>query len=201
MNGHPPDPVRAAERPAQRPIVTPSTPGAGRTASMPHCRNGWPSDASAYGRPLTFAEKVLVAPSARPSGPSSDGGRSYADFDPDRVALQDALAQIVALQLMIAGLDEVRWCPPPCTATTSSRPRAAAGIDLGPPSSRTSEVYDFLRTVCAPLRHRVLEAGLGDHPPGRPGELRRSRRDDDRHRQPHPQRRRAGHGGRRGRRR
>ena len=34
-------------------------------------------------------------------------GRSYVDLDPDRVALQDALAQIVALQFMTAGLDEV----------------------------------------------------------------------------------------------
>ena len=39
------------------------------------------------------------------------------------------------------------------------------------------------------VRHRVLEAGLGHHPPGRPRELRVPRRHDDRHRQPHAERR------------
>ena len=43
------------------------------------------------------------------------------------------------------------------------------------------------------LRHRFLGARFGDHPPGRPRELRLPGRDDDRHRQPHPQRRRPGH--------
>ena len=38
------------------------------------------------------------------------------------------------------------------------------------------------------VRHRVLEAGLRDHPPGRARELRVPRRDDDRHRQPHAER-------------
>ena len=52
------------------------------------------------------------------------------------------------------------------------------------------------------VRHRLLAAGLGDHPPGRARELRVPRRDDDRHRQPHAERGRARHGrGRRGRRR
>ncbi len=58
------------------------------------------------GRPLTWAEKVLMA-HLRAPGQVPERGRSYVDLDPDRVALQDALAQIVALQFMTAGLDEV----------------------------------------------------------------------------------------------
>ena len=51
------------------------------------------------------------------------------------------------------------------------------------------------------VRHRVLGAGQRDHPPGRPRELRLPRRDDDRHRFAHAQRRRPRHGGDRRRRR
>src|SRR5690242_16300669 len=60
------------------------------------------------GRPLTLAEKVLVN-HLRNAGAiaSLERGRSYADLDPDRVALQDALAQIVVLQFMSAGLSRV----------------------------------------------------------------------------------------------
>src|ERR1700677_3095549 len=60
-----------------------------------------------FGRPLTLAEKVLISHLRPGSGGDLERGRSYVDVDPDRVALQDALAQIVALQFMTAGLDEV----------------------------------------------------------------------------------------------
>ena len=60
------------------------------------------------GRPLTLAEKVLVNHLCDGSAvPGLERGRSYADLDPDRVALQDALAQIVVLQFMSAGLSRV----------------------------------------------------------------------------------------------
>ena len=66
------------------------------------------------------------------------------------------------------------------------------------------EVYEFLGIGLGQVRHRLLEAGRGHHPPGRARELRLPRRHDDRHRQPHAQRRRPRHGrlrrGRRGRR-
>ncbi len=57
------------------------------------------------------------------------------------------------------------------------------------------------RIGLGPLRHRLLEARLGHHPPGRARAVRLPRRDDDRHRQPHTQRRGPRHGGDRGRRR
>ena len=47
-------------------------------------------------------------PPPRSRGPRrSSAGRSYADFDPDRVAMQDATAQMALLQFMTAGLDAV----------------------------------------------------------------------------------------------
>src|SRR5690242_6696436 len=63
---------------------------------------------AAAGRPLTLAEKTLASHLRAPATFAAlERGRSYADFDPDRVALQDALAQIVVLQFMSAGLSRV----------------------------------------------------------------------------------------------
>jgi aconitate hydratase len=112
------------------------------------------------GRPLTFTEKVLVNHLRHPLGQELDRGRSYADFDPDRVALQDALAQIVALQLLVAGLDEV---PVPTTvhcdhliqAKVASAPDLRCALDLN------SEVYDFLRTACARFGIGFWKPGSG----------------------------------------
>src|SRR5579862_5567928 len=96
------------------------------------------------GRSLTFAEKVLVAHMRGVDRQDMARGLSYADFDPDRVALQDALAQIVALQLLVTGLDEV---PVPTTVHCDHliQAKVGAAIDLGGALERNAEVYDFLR--------------------------------------------------------
>ena len=59
------------------------------------------------GRPLTFAEKALLNHLRDPHGQPLERGRSSADFDPDRVAMQDATAQMALLQFMTAGLPQV----------------------------------------------------------------------------------------------
>ena len=59
------------------------------------------------GRPLTFTEKVLINHLRDPEGQELERGRSYADFSPDRVAMQDATAQMALLQFMTAGLPTV----------------------------------------------------------------------------------------------
>ena len=60
------------------------------------------------GRPLTLTEKILINHLRDRDGQEMERGRSYADFDPDRVAMQDATAQMALLQFMTAGLDEVQ---------------------------------------------------------------------------------------------
>ena len=70
------------------------------------------------GRPLTFAEKVLINHLRDPESQELERGRSYTDLDPDRVAMQDATAQMALLQFMTAGLPAGRRARPPCTATT-----------------------------------------------------------------------------------
>ena len=77
------------------------------------------------GRPLTFAEKVLFAHADDPETVGIERGVDYADYRPDRVAMQDATAQMALLQFMTAGLPHGRGADAPCTATTSSR-RASA---------------------------------------------------------------------------
>src|SRR4029453_844541 len=59
------------------------------------------------GRPLTFAEKVLVSHADDPEMVGLERALDYADYRPDRVAMQDATAQMALLQFMTAGLPRV----------------------------------------------------------------------------------------------
>ena len=77
-----------------------------------------------------------------------DRGESYADFQPDRVAMQDATAQMALLQFMTAGL--------PTTSVPSTvhcdhliLAKVGAKIDLGVALDDNREVFDFLKTVSA----------------------------------------------------
>ena len=59
------------------------------------------------GRPLTLTEKILVNHLRDPQEGGLERGVSYTDFDPDRIAMQDATAQMALLQFMTAGLPQV----------------------------------------------------------------------------------------------
>ena len=58
------------------------------------------------GTPLTLAEKILFGHAKDPSSISLEKGEDYGDFAPDRVAMQDATAQMALLQFMQAGMDK-----------------------------------------------------------------------------------------------
>src|SRR5438309_10700330 len=100
------------------------------------------------GRPLTLAEKILVNHLDDPEGQALDRGRSYAEFRPDRVAMQDATAQMALLQFMTAGLPQVAV---PTTVHCDHLIQAKVGAveDLAVAEDVNQEVYDFLRTVSA----------------------------------------------------
>ena len=100
------------------------------------------------GRPLTFAEKILVNHLRNPHDQELERGRSYADFDPDRVAMQDATAQMALLQFMTAGLPQVA-VPSTVHCDHLIQARTGAADDLAFALDVNSEVYDFLRTVSA----------------------------------------------------
>src|ERR1044072_7927880 len=100
------------------------------------------------GRPLTFTEKVLLNHLRTPTEAAVDRGVSYTDFDPDRVAMQDATAQMALLQFMTAGLDEAAvpstvHCDPLVLAKAGAQSDLAFALDIN------SEVYEFLRSVAA----------------------------------------------------
>ena len=113
-----------------------------------------------FQRPLTLAEKVLVAHLRRRDVAPPVRGATYVDLDPDRVALQDALAQIVALQFITAGLDEV-VVPTTVHCDHLITARTNATIDLRAAKDTNAEVYDFLRSVCARFGIGFWEPGAG----------------------------------------
>ncbi|MEI2706252.1 MAG: aconitate hydratase [Ilumatobacteraceae bacterium] len=102
---------------------------------------------AAFGRPLTLAEKILLN-HLRSVDVAIERGVTYNDFHPDRVAMQDATAQMALLQFMTAGLPTTAVpSTVHCDHLISARVGALADLDSAIDTNR--EVYDFLRTVSA----------------------------------------------------
>ncbi len=139
------------------------------------------------GRPLTLAEKVLAGHLNTEQSLDLERGQTYVDLDPDRVALQDALAQIVGLQFMTAGLEEV-VVPTTVHCDHLIRARTGADVDLRSALGENAEVYDFLRSVCEKYGIGFWEPGSGIIHQVVLEILRVPRRHDDRHRQPYSER-------------
>lgn len=99
------------------------------------------------GRPLTLAEKILYT-HLHPESPLQryNRGKDYVFFAPDRVAMQDATAQMALLQFMMAGRDKVAV---PSTVHCDHLIQAEVGAekDLATANDINSEVYDFLSSV------------------------------------------------------
>lgn len=101
----------------------------------------------AVGRPLTLTEKILYAHLSEGAATQSyDRGVSYVDFQPDRVAMQDATAQMALLQFMQAGRSQVAV---PSTVHCDHLIQAEIGAtaDLNKAKDKNKEVYDFLASV------------------------------------------------------
>ncbi len=100
------------------------------------------------GRPLTFAEKVLLGHLDDPKGQELEPGESYLLLRPDRIAMQDATAQMALLQFMQAGKDETAV---PTTVHCDHLIEAYQGSakDLGTARTTNAEVYDFLKSCSA----------------------------------------------------
>jgi aconitate hydratase len=112
------------------------------------------------GRPLTLAEKVLINHLADPEGQAMERGVSYADFHPDRVAMQDATAQMALLQFMTAGLPEAA-VPSTVHCDHLIQAKVGATIDLGVAIDTNKEVYDFLKSVSAKYKLGFWGPGSG----------------------------------------
>ncbi len=99
------------------------------------------------GHPLTLTEKILYAHLWQGNATQAfERGKSYVDFAPDRVAMQDATAQMALLQFMQAGRTKVAvpstvHCDHLIVAKENSK------TDLDRAVKESSEVYDFLASV------------------------------------------------------
>jgi aconitate hydratase len=98
------------------------------------------------GRPLTFAEKVLFSHADDVKGIGLQRGVDYADYRPDRVAMQDATAQMALLQFTLAGLPTVA-VPTTVHCDHLIQAHSGAAQDLKVALDTNSEVYEFLRSV------------------------------------------------------
>lgn len=99
------------------------------------------------GRPMTLAEKILYAHFTPDQvGTTPTRGASYVDFNPDRVAMQDATAQMALLQFMSAGIPKVAV---PSTVHCDHLIRAEHGAknDLAQSFTENEEVFSFLGSV------------------------------------------------------
>jgi aconitate hydratase len=99
------------------------------------------------GRPLTLSEKILYAHlHADQKMEIFERGKSYVDFAPDRVAMQDATAQMALLQFMQAGRPKVA-VPSTVHCDHLITARNGANEDLAFANNESREVFDFLGSV------------------------------------------------------
>jgi aconitate hydratase len=109
-------------------------------------------------RPLTYAEKILYAHLWNKTKKELKGGKDYAELSPDRVAMQDATAQMALLQFMSAGK---KTTAVPSTVHCDHLIQAQVGAkdDLLRANEENKEVFDFLESIS-------LKYGIGFWKPG-----------------------------------
>jgi len=113
------------------------------------------------GRPLTLSEKILYSHlyDKVVKGPSKRGV-DYVDFAPDRVAMQDATAQMAMLQFMMAGKGNSA-VPASVHCDHLIMARSGASDDLKSAGVTNKEVYDFLSTACNKYNIGFWKPGAG----------------------------------------
>ncbi len=113
------------------------------------------------GKPLTLTEKILWGHLFDPDPKVPyNRGKDYVNFLPDRVAMQDATAQMALLQFMTAGRETAAV---PSTVHCDHLIQAQVGVktDLATAMVQNKEVYDFLETVSAKYGIGFWKPGAG----------------------------------------
>src|SRR6187455_582850 len=113
------------------------------------------------GKPLTLSEKILYAHLSGSLPPTPyNRGKDYVDFAPDRVAMQDATAQMALLQFMTCGRSKVAV---PSTVHCDHLIQAKVGAkkDLQLAIETNREVYDFLGSISDKYGIGFWKAGAG----------------------------------------
>lgn len=109
-----------------------------------------------FKRPLTLTEKILYTHLDHPL--EIKRGKTYVEFNPDRVAMQDATAQMALLQFVSSGRSKVA-VPSTVHCDHLIQAEVGAGPDLLQAEKDSKEVFDFLESVCG-------KYGLGFWRPG-----------------------------------
>jgi aconitate hydratase len=97
-------------------------------------------------RPMTLAEKILYAHTFVPATKVNERGKDYVDFAPDRVAMQDATAQMALLQFDTCGRERVA-VPSSVHCDHLIQAKVGAEQDLNTALDTNREVYDFLASI------------------------------------------------------
>lgn len=112
------------------------------------------------GRPLTLAEKVVYGHLVDPKTQDLTRGKSFLELAPDRVAMQDATAQMAVLQFMLSGKEEAAV---PSTIHCDHLIRAYEGLteDMKTAMDENKEVYDFLASSASRYNLGFWKPGAG----------------------------------------
>ena len=111
-------------------------------------------------RPMTLTEKILYSHLNLKVEKQFLAGISYVDFNPDRVAMQDATAQMALLQFMMAGKDKVA-VPSTVHCDHLIQAKKSAVSDLIQAKNINGEVYDFLDSVSSKYGIGFWKPGAG----------------------------------------
>ena len=114
-----------------------------------------------YQRPLTLAEKILIAHVADPSKKTvQKRNETYVFLHPDRVAMQDATAQMALLQFISAGKKKTA-VPTTVHCDHLIQAEVGADTDLKNATVTNGEVYDFLHSVSQKYGMGFWKPGAG----------------------------------------
>lgn len=115
---------------------------------------------SRLGRPLTLTEKIIYGHLDDAKNEELEAGKSYIGLRPDRVALQDATAQMAILQFMLAKRSEAAV---PVTVHCDHLILAERGADqdLENSNSENKEVFDFLSSSAEKYKFGFWKPGAG----------------------------------------
>ena len=111
-------------------------------------------------RPMTYTEKILYAHLWDPAKQEYTRGKNYVDLSPDRVAMQDATAQMALLQFMHSGR---KTAAVPSTTHCDHLIQAQVGAeaDLNRAKDENKEVYDFLESISKKFGVGFWKPGAG----------------------------------------
>src|ERR1700753_2151057 len=112
------------------------------------------------GKPLTLAEKILYSHLFETPKRAYERGKDYVDFAPDRVAMQDATAQMALLHFMPCGRDKVA-VPSTVHCDHLIQAKTGAAEDLATALDVNKEVYDFLASISNKYGIGFWRAGAG----------------------------------------